>query len=810
MTVPATDRRAGPFTGTGVIVPLPFDFKVFAQEDLLVTRTSVDGLESVLSLGADYTVTLNPDQDADPGGVVTPLVAPPIGVLTTITTALPYEQPLDLQGGGSFRPQVIENEFDYVVMLLQQLKEQADRSLQLPVSSDASPHLPAPEANKVIGWNPDASALQNYSIEDLASVIAAGSWDDDLFSGNGVLTQFVLMSQPASVESLFVYISGVRQYPNVDYTLAGTTLTFTSPPPFGANNIYAVWGRAAVLGYSDAGVVNWIQQGGGAVTQSVQSTLRRRISVTDFGAVLDGVTDDTAAITLAVASAIARSADLYWPMGAANTTASIPNFHSVKHYGPGRIVRGADTFYIEPTNNQTNTFYIATTGNDANDGLSAAQPRQLFQTGVDTLVAWAHALGTGVWGIKLAAGQYARARFPDDGLWSANPLHISGPTVAHPGVPTALIKEGATQSGVGLLANLTKIYVDSVKFEDYNGSTSSAGIRGSVVYTNNVHATDCYYGVLAGNPESLLNVKGGIFDDCGYLNSVTIVGAGGAGVYAIFGTKIEIGEQNAGTLALGPIFRNSVNGFHCKEYVDGHIDWCTFEDNATGVNLWTLSRANLDGSSFKRNDKAIRTVSGSYADPSTNTVFGTGVDANQLIVTTGINCNSGGEMALLEGNYPLGNTEYRFKTSAPNTVVTSTSSANTIDSYTPRAGFFSGPALTGVPSKKMRIHVKGTLAGTTGTYKRIAVRLGASTVVFVSFASTLVGDFEADIEVDFISTANQVLSVRGVCHGFPVLFAIGNGTVDMTVDQVLALQAYVQNAADSITIKFFEWFISGV
>ena len=57
--------------------------------------------------------------------------------------------------------------------------------------------------------------------------------------------------------------------------------------------------------------VTFIQAGTGAVTTTVQTKLRETVSVKDFGAVGDGVANDTAAIT----NAIATNKDVYFPPG---------------------------------------------------------------------------------------------------------------------------------------------------------------------------------------------------------------------------------------------------------------------------------------------------------------------------------------------------------------------------------------------------------------------------------------------------------------------------------------------------------------
>lgn len=69
----------------------------------------------------------------------------------------------------------------------------------------------------------------------------------------------------------------------------------------------AATGGAALVGFQ--------QDGTGAVATTAQSKLRERVSVKDFGAVGDGVADDTAAIQAAITYAIAQDKALYIPAG---------------------------------------------------------------------------------------------------------------------------------------------------------------------------------------------------------------------------------------------------------------------------------------------------------------------------------------------------------------------------------------------------------------------------------------------------------------------------------------------------------------
>ena len=66
------------------------------------------------------------------------------------------------------------------------------------------------------------------------------------FSGNGSTTAFTLDIAPGSVFDIEVFVENVRQDPNSAYGISGVTLTFTSAPASGTNNIYVIHQAKAV------------------------------------------------------------------------------------------------------------------------------------------------------------------------------------------------------------------------------------------------------------------------------------------------------------------------------------------------------------------------------------------------------------------------------------------------------------------------------------------------------------------------------------------------------------------------------------
>jgi hypothetical protein len=137
MTISSTNRKAGPYIGNGTTTVFPFYFKVFTAADVEVVRLTVaTNVETILTLTTNYTVTLNTDQNANPGGSIS-LVAGALasGFNLVITSDIGNLQPTDLTNQGGFYPDVINDALDRATIQIQQLQESVDRAALLPITS---------------------------------------------------------------------------------------------------------------------------------------------------------------------------------------------------------------------------------------------------------------------------------------------------------------------------------------------------------------------------------------------------------------------------------------------------------------------------------------------------------------------------------------------------------------------------------------------------------------------------------------------------------------------------------------------------
>jgi hypothetical protein len=172
MTVSSTVRTAGPYLGTGSVSNYPFAFKVFATTDLLVQVTTA-GVLVDLVYGSDYSVSINSDQNADPGGWVTLTSPLALSAALMIGSVVPQTQPTRITNPGGFFPQVQEDTFDRCVILIQQAAGNIGGSIRVPEIGGV-PALPAAaqRAGLLLGFDEAGNAIAVAPVNGSATALA--------------------------------------------------------------------------------------------------------------------------------------------------------------------------------------------------------------------------------------------------------------------------------------------------------------------------------------------------------------------------------------------------------------------------------------------------------------------------------------------------------------------------------------------------------------------------------------------------------------------------------------------------------------
>ncbi len=557
---------------------------------------------------------------------------------------------------------------------------------------------------------------------------------------------------------------------SVTLTVADT-VSHTTKVVAGKEELAASTG-AALVGYLPAG----------AVATTVQGKLRESVSVKDFGAVGDGVADDTVAIQ----AAVDVGTGLYWPAGTYLTTASISNLHTVKHSGEGAIKRGTDIFYVQPIQGQSNVLYVSPVSLLANDGLTSSSP-----TPPKKASEWLSNYGpvlSGSWTIQFAAGTYNQTNTGFDvnfsGFTSAKRVVFKGPSVgASPAVPTAIFdgtggtdyEHGLRLGGVGF-----KVQVQDLKFINFTSNNTRIGLVGENevdFYALNVHADSCdWCGIYAFNTIRA-RITGGILNNCrsGFISNYTQC-----------------------TIAYTEVANSTESGIYWSRGSQGHVDYVTFNDNAVGLIVAENSRVDTVECDFNRNTKALITQTGGvFGEGGAPNTFGTAGNANGTNI----------EYAALSGDTSeLRSSQTELRVQADRTTRTHTDAVGGV--ATDIATVYTLPAyrLQGV-EKTLRVKVSGTLA-TAGSGSIVTCKIGGMTVnsTLPAAASNLTFFLDVDlyeVQGGYRAFAQLTQGVNQQRTGQAT-----SGFVN-SVDNDIIIAATLANAADSMTIYRTDVFITG-
>lgn len=309
MTVTVTTARVE-YTGNGSTTAFTVPFYFLANGDLKVYQAGV-----LKTITTHYTVS---GAGNPAGGTVTFGTAPTSGQSVVIFRDPALTQSTDYTPNDPFPAESHERALDRLTMIAQRNRELVDRAFHLADgdTSGASTVIPSPEANTVVSWNSQGTALVNRDPSDFATALTYADRRVETFTGDGVTVDFTLAETPAVVANTDVDIEGVSQVPGVDYQLLadGLTLRFDVAPPNG-QTIAVKYGQAVAQSRDDAATVYFAPAGTGAVSRTVQNKLREIVSVMDFGAIGNGTTDDYSKVALADAYASFVGAELVFPAG---------------------------------------------------------------------------------------------------------------------------------------------------------------------------------------------------------------------------------------------------------------------------------------------------------------------------------------------------------------------------------------------------------------------------------------------------------------------------------------------------------------
>lgn len=332
-----------------------FPFRIYAASDLAVSIVqNSTGNEFILAPTFGYTVFGVGDRN---GGYIMPTaqLTPFIPGVLTIRRVRPLTQLLNLRNQGPMFPANVEDGLDQQTMLSQQLNDDFLRAVKLADATDPTFFDTRLPANLVAGNAIVVNAGSNGFSMAALSAATLSAWSAthnetlDVFTSGftpGVTTQLTLSAPPGSNSNIDVKMRVLgtdRLFMNDEFSISGTTLTFTSPIPavttrievkylftYQVNTVLA----ANVIGTTPLSQAAYTNSVTGAVTSNVQAKLDSILPnvKADFGAVGDGSTDDRAAFLLAdVTGGFAVPAGTY-------KIASNMNLTSAVFFAPGAVL----------------------------------------------------------------------------------------------------------------------------------------------------------------------------------------------------------------------------------------------------------------------------------------------------------------------------------------------------------------------------------------------------------------------------------------------------------------------------------------
>lgn len=333
MSVEYIKRLAGPFIGDGSGQKVfTFGFLIFDEGDVSVSVADEENaLPRTLTRGEDFSVQMNEDQAAAPGGTIT-LLSDGLakGAVLAIGSSVPYTQTLTLTNYTRFPPERITKELDRIVVQIQQIKSATDRSVKT-------------EETDTMTWQELRNAL--FSVKDQSEESAQRAADSEASATNSAATSKSYADMVMGFKDAIIAAKDNEDalraiYANIDAILAAPDLTeedrqaceeikqnifqYSWDIPHVVETLrdvenYPYDGMFAVKGFGNPGqhgedISNRVVRAEGSTElRTLVDRFADVVNVRDFGAKGDGVTDDTDAIQMAADEAVGKS--LYIPSG---------------------------------------------------------------------------------------------------------------------------------------------------------------------------------------------------------------------------------------------------------------------------------------------------------------------------------------------------------------------------------------------------------------------------------------------------------------------------------------------------------------
>jgi len=495
------------------------------------------------------------------------------------------------------------------------------------------------------------------------------------------------------------------------------------------DTLIATYDNITGINNADASQVYFIQSGTGAVATNVQTKLREFVSVKDFGAVGDEVTDDTSAINAALSAIYSTSKALFFPSGVyiydgggslgngnvlygegRNSTfiksrlASPTSGYLIRAYGYGSGIRGV-AFYANVT--QTAGSYVFLQGPETfiEDFYMTGDYNGILMTGNVSRIRHGRFQDGASGAIRIKAEGGDNSQIIDDVLMGAqtpqvssagirvrnsSALIISNTSVIQQGHALLIDPTTATQSSNTADGNVFSLYSNNCFFDNSSGS----GLHITPTGTGSVvrcRFANCWFGSSTGDGVYINNtgsslLEGIHFDSCHFALS------GGSGL-TTGGTVSDI------EIVGGWMSQNNYGAYFGGSTSKITVTGCTIGAGAglNGNTLWGIVLSAGSDNILIANNQMQGNGSGAISDSSTGTnkaIFNnTGSTIQKVNGGMDISSSTGGQIKFPATQNP-------------------SSDANTLDDY--EEGTWT-PTVTFVTPGDLNV----SYVSNTGTYTKI-------------------------------------------------------------------------------------------